>query len=212
MIKILFLFFPFILMANTFNYNISNNTIKNNFLEYENITGKKINIWKIKKNKHLMNAIYDLNFKSKETKINIYNSNEGKYSEINIKIPLYKNAIKELSKTNDLYSAWFAISIIHDKLMLFDKEGRFSDRELKNIVNKNYPKFLKKMTDNNICYGYMLSVEYYKYYFKNKNKYIKNLNSGYKKCYNNNDWISERIKLEYVQRKIYEKLKKGKSK
>jgi len=214
MIKFLILFFPFILMANSFQENkITDQMIIKSFNDYENLTNKKINISEIRENKFLMNAIYDLNFKTKKTKINIYNSTKGEFSLVNIEVPRYKEALKELSKTNDLYSAWFAISIIHDRLMLFDKEGKFSDRELKNIVNTNYENFLKTMTNNNICYGYLLSIEYYKYYNNNNKKYIENLNSGYKKCYNSDiNWIKQRIKSEYIQRKVYEKLHKGKNK
>jgi len=211
--------FMFNLLAAPFAQNEINDAaftdkfIKGIFSEFEELTGQNLVIKDIRADKHLKSAIYNLYFNGKKKKIPLYNEKTKERELKEVYIPNYREALVDLGKTDTLYSAWIGLSITHDRLMRFDSSAKYSRESLQNLVNRYHPRFLKILTNNKICYGYMLSIRYYKKYNKDMKKYLTNLKHGYSQCKNTDPkWVSQAILHEYVERKSYETLRKRRSK
>jgi len=193
---------------------INDNTIKYIFKDFEPVTGEKLRLYEIKKDKNLKKALYQLYFDYEKSKIKIYVPKKAESVYLNIELPKYKEALNNLYKSDSVYAAWIGATLIHDRLIGFDQGNKFSDQSLQDLVNRYYPKFLTILNKNNICYGYYLTEQYFKRYNKNHKKYLKYLNKSYKTCMKQNvpEWLKQEVKLEYFQRKAYEKYKAKKKK
>lgn len=214
---VLLMLIPIFIYASNFNENVKINSKltktflnKNVFKDFESYTNHKINFYEIKKDSELMKGIYALYFKKKTKKIDKYLATKAKTVTEKYSLPDYINGFNHLSNSKSIYSAWVGARIINQYLMAFDDSGRYTNNQLKDIVNKYYPGYLDILMKNKVCYGYYLATRYYKSYNTKKSKYLQSLKTGYKICKGeNHQWLRKRMNMEYAQRVSYEKLIKN---
>lgn len=169
--------------------------VKKLFSDFEDITGEtKLRFNSLisesyKKDLNFLKAIDSLLVNDRNISIDYYDMTSGETTKLEKSIPNYPKILELLhtsvKKHKNVLSAYLGASIIGNRILLVDKNGKWADNELKDLVRKHYPIFIYTLAKNNYCYGYMLGSIYYdndSYYGRDKERYNKYLNLGLPVC------------------------------
>lgn len=172
------------------------NTVKKIFGNFIEVTGESkerfnqmINT-SYKNDMYFLKGIHNL-LSFYKTSIKIYDPYDASNKKYKIKLHNYKKAIfnfyKSASLNHNILSAYEGASIIEDRILIIDNTGKYSDKEIVDIVNKAYPLFLKLLREEGYCYGYTMTVNYYDfykipYYNKSEKKLNSYIDKGFKIC------------------------------